>query len=172
MRALLIGLAAFMGAAPAVASEPHAGIVLYHGSCNAKSHVAEGRLGGDLSKAHAPIACETVAAGTRDDGFVLISFLDGRAHSTPLGFSGERIASMPGSALSRLAVTSVFLPGLTSADHAEVTKGVEGWCFWKTADGLSHLTGVSCVARVDRQGRRTVYNATVDDLHDPFQTAP
>ncbi len=115
------------------------------GKCHPSSHIAEGRGAEDLRKRQARFFCDNAVIATYNDSnsHKLIQFSESQSHhSRILGFGGYMNDDR------MMSVKNVYLEaGIPSVP-------VEGHCvFFYTNNNISGLT---CGAMIDEQGRRTV----------------
>jgi hypothetical protein len=116
------------------------------GRCEASSHIAEGPIGADLTKRQSRFFCDMMAVmafGANKD-HTLIQFLQKQAHHGQIiGYAG---LMAPGQNI--LIVDHVYLK------EGEPTQVTEGYC--KFFYQATRISGVSCGAKIDEDGRRTV----------------
>jgi hypothetical protein len=118
---------------------------ILHGSCGTSSHVAEGRIGEDLSKRQSQFFCDAavIASFGDDPRHRLIQFTDSQAnHARILGFGGLlEDATM-------LRVNTVYF------EIGRPTAATDGAC--KLFLASDAITAIACGAKIDESGRRTV----------------
>jgi hypothetical protein len=134
----------------AVAPGGHAGAQtdtqIINGSCGAESHIAEGRIGEDLSKRQARFFCDSAVISffDRHDEKVMIQFSQKESHhGAILGFAGKMESDG-----HMMDVERVYL------EPSVATPVEEGRCkiFFKG----KNMSGIFCGAKIDEGSRRTV----------------
>ena len=120
-------------------------LTVLDGRCTPKSHVAEGRIGTDLTKAQSRFFCDSVAIIpiNGDPRHVLLTFSEKRSHTRPqIGFSGY----MPEPDM--IQVQRVYL------QSGVATLVDDGAC--KLFRKQGRIDSLVCGAKIDQGDRRTV----------------
>lgn len=118
---------------------------VFDGRCTPKSHVAEGRIGADLTKAQSRFFCDSVAIVpiNGDPRHVLLTFSEKRSHTRPqIGFAGY----MPEPDM--IQVQRVYL------QSGVATPVDDGACKFFRKQG--RIDSLFCGAKIDQGDRRTV----------------
>jgi hypothetical protein len=115
------------------------------GKCGKGSHIAEGRIGEDLTKRQSRFFCDyaVIAFFDNNNQHIMVQFSESQSHNNILlGFAG--IMSEDGQILY---VSRVYLGN-------KQIQVPEGYCkfFFKN----KHMSGIACGAPVDEGDRRTV----------------
>ena len=133
-------------------------IQIVNGKCASKSHIAEGKIGTDLTKRQSKFFCDSAVISFFDNGnrHIMIQFAESQSvTNSQLGFAG--LMEDDGRTLD---VTSVYLGG-TKIQGSDLVDSV---C--KLDFQGKHMTQIFCGAAIDQQGRRTVpfvlFNAAPD----------
>lgn len=131
-----------------------------NGACDSISHTAEGPEGSDLTKTDVPFKCDTVVISNfaNDESWVLVQF--GEKESITggvLGFSGELDSTG-----THISLRHIYFQAGAPLDADA------GFCDF-IFDGNS-LAGISCVGKVDEEGRRAA--ALVQFHFVPEQSPP
>lgn len=142
---LAVGLTSLMGPS-AASAQGTGGPEMMKGRCTPKSHVAEGRIGEDLTKRQSRFFCDTVmVVPNQSEGSILITFLEAGSPARPqIAFAG----AMPEPQM--VQVQRLYLePGKPSA----VTDGA---CKFFPKRGKTR--DVFCGAVIDQGDHRTVWS--------------
>ena len=119
-----------------------------NGQCSAKSHIARGPVGADLTKLQTPYSCDSVVISeTQSTGSAMFQFAD-RHSAKPVGFAGHFDTPY------LMKVERVYLaPGQAVAPN-------DGYCrLWdgdRHPGTISHFTIVLCAAQIDEGNTRIV----------------
>lgn len=113
--------------------------------CAPESHIAEGAIGKDLTKRQSRFFCDAAVITFFSDNskHVMIQFAESKStHPRQIGYAGM----MEGAEI--MNVSSVYL------ESGQPSPVSEGYCkfFFKE----KNISGISCGAKVDEAGRRTV----------------
>jgi hypothetical protein len=122
----------------------------FHASCGG-SVMKQGGLKDDLSgQAGTPIACERLTLSRLANGRVLVQFSipDG----TILGFAGDGLDFKANPNFITLPLARVYLP----QDEGKIAPA-DGFCFLDGQADLRVLKNVSCVARLESDTQRRLY---------------
>jgi hypothetical protein len=114
-------------------------------SASPPSHIAEGRIGEDLTKKQSMFFCDSavIISFSDDPRHRLIQFADSKSnHARQLGFGGL----MEDAAI--LTVRNVYLEAGRPSD------ATEGYC--KLFFDKKAVSGIACGAKIDEGDRRTV----------------
>lgn len=120
-------------------------MTILKGSCSEKSHIAEGKLGTDLTRNQARFFCDSVVIMPINGNprHVLLTFAESQSHTRPqLGFAGV---------MEDRQMVDVQRVYLTSGKATPVDEGACKF-FYKG----SRITGVFCGGKIDQGDRRTV----------------
>lgn len=115
------------------------------GSCSPKSHIAEGRVGADLTKNQSRFFCDAVAIMPINGNprHVLLTFTESKSHTRPqIGYAGLMVDDEMIQVQRFYLQTGVAIP----AD--------DGAC--KIFRKGGRISGITCGAKSDQGGRRTV----------------
>ena len=120
-------------------------LTVFDGRCTPKNHVAEGRIGTDLTKAQSRFFCDSVAIVpiSGDPRHVLLTFSEKRSHTRPqIGFAGY----MPEPDM--IQVQRVYL------QSGVAIQADDGAC--KLFRKRGRIDSLVCGAKIDQGDRRTV----------------
>lgn len=115
------------------------------GRCTPKSHIAEGRVGFDLTKNQSRFFCDAVAIMPINGNprHVLLTFSESKSHTRPqIGFAGLMVDDQ------MIQVQRVYL------QSGVATPADDGAC--KIFRKGGSISGIFCGAKSDQGGRRTV----------------
>jgi len=131
------------------------------GECSAKSHIAEGNIGDDLTKRQARFYCDSAVISflNNDNKRILIQFVESRSnHIPPLAFAGLMVGGG-----QTWSVQRVYLEPL------KPIPATDGAC--KFFFDSKNLTQIFCAAKIDEGGRRTVAMVVFDASSEPSAAA-
>jgi hypothetical protein len=135
------------------------------GQCRPGSHIAEGKIGDDLTKHQSRFFCDAAVVTVFSDNpkHVLIQFADSKSnHARQIGYAGlmqdEEI----------LAVRDVYL------EAGRRTPVVEGYCklFFEAKTMEKTISGFACGAKIDEADRRTVPVVSFEAMPATLSTPP
>jgi hypothetical protein len=115
------------------------------GHCAPSSHIAEGRVGTDLTKNQSRFFCDAVAIMPINGNprHVLLTFTESKSHTRPqIGYAGLMLDDQ------MLQVQRIYL------QNGVATPADEGYC--KIFRKGGRISGIACGAKSDQGGRRTV----------------
>ena len=115
------------------------------GRCSPKSHIAEGRVGTDLTKNQSRFFCDAVAIMpiNGDPRHVLLTFSESKSHTRPqIGYAGLMVDD------EMMQVQRVYL------QSGVAIPADDGAC--KIFRKGGRISGIACGAKSDQGGRRTV----------------
>ncbi|TGD95533.1 hypothetical protein [Methylobacterium nonmethylotrophicum] len=121
------------------------GMVVLKGVCSPKSHIAEGRIGEDLTRRQSRFFCDAAVITTPNGqaGRRLVNFAESRSHTRPpIGFAGTMVER---------DIMQVHRVYLQSGQALAVS---DGYCKFFSTNKAIH--GIACGAKIDNGGRRTV----------------
>lgn len=115
------------------------------GRCSPKSHIAEGRVGTDLTKNQSRFFCDAVAIVPINGNprHVLLTFSESKSHTRPqIGYAGLMVDD------EMIQVQRIYL------QSGVAIPADDGAC--KIFRKGGRISGIACGAKVDQGGRRTV----------------
>lgn len=120
-------------------------IQMVKGKCAKQSHIAEGKIGSDLTKQRSRFFCDTAILTFFDnnDEHVMVTFVESKSHTRPhVGFAG--IMDDDGQIMD---VHNVYI----GTENYPVNEGHCKFFFKK-----KKMDGIACGAPIDQEDRRTV----------------
>ncbi len=135
------------------------------GQCAPESHIAEGAIGEDLTKRQSRFFCDAAIITYFSDNskHIMIQFAESKStHARQIGYAGM----MDDAAIMK--VNKVYL------ESGNPSMAVDGYCkfFFKE----KKISGISCGAKMEDDGRRTVpvvaFNADLSDVSAQPKSSP